>query len=62
MSDLKTERELDTIRGKMLVAAATPEELQDFLRFVAALEQIVDEADGDDYFGTEGWRHRIGVT
>lgn len=58
---LLTERELDTIRGKMLVNAATQEELHAFLHFVAALERLVDEADLDDYFGTEGWRHRLGL-
>lgn len=57
---LKTERELDVIRGKMLVGAASAEELMDFLCFVSELERLVDEADLDDYFGTEGWRRRLG--
>lgn len=29
--------------------------------YIYDLENLLDEADGDDYFGTEGWRHRIGV-
>lgn len=58
---LKSQRELDTIRGKMLVAAATQEELHDFLHYVSALESLCDEAECDDVFGTEGWRHAIGV-
>jgi len=59
--ELRTEKELDMIRGKMLVAAATQKELHDFLTYVATLEGLLEEADNDDYFGTEGWRHRIGL-
>lgn len=25
------------------------------------LEDLLDEADEDDVFGTEGWRHRLGI-
>jgi hypothetical protein len=58
---LKTERELNVIRGKMLVAAASPMELQDFLTYVTALEALVEEASMEDFYGTEGWRRRIGL-
>lgn len=67
---LKSERELDTIRGKLLISgnkgfvathAASQKEINDFLFFVGELEQLLDEADLDDYFGTEGWRHRLGI-
>jgi hypothetical protein len=54
-------RELDTIRGKMMVAAATKEELQDFLTYVTALEGLVEEASEEDFYGTEGWQHRLGM-
>jgi hypothetical protein len=27
---------------------------------VDALEDLLDRADCDDYFGTEGWRHHLG--
>ena len=57
---LKTEKELDTIRGKMLVAKATAEELGEFLRYVSQLEALVDEASDEDFYGTDGWRHRLG--
>jgi hypothetical protein len=40
---LKSMRELYTTRGKMLVAAATAEELQDFLTYVVALEGLAEE-------------------
>src|SRR5678815_62086 len=61
IAKLKTERELNTIRGKMLVAAASPRELQDFLTYVTALESLVEEANLADFYGTEGWRRRIGL-
>jgi hypothetical protein len=57
---MKTEREIDMIRGKMLVAAATPEELRHFLDYVTFLEGLVEEASIEDFYGTEGWRHRAG--
>lgn len=58
---LLPERKLDEIRGKMLVNAATQKELHDFLRYVLALEGLVEDASADDYFGTEGWRHYLGI-
>jgi len=36
------------------------EELSAFLRIVSEMESMLDEADEDDYFGTEGWKHRLG--
>lgn len=55
------ERELNIIRGKMLVAHATPAELQDFLTYVSELEGLLERADLDDVFGSEGWRRRINL-
>ena len=57
---LLDENELDMIRGKMLVNAATQDELHYFLFYVSTIEELIDEADHQDTFGTEGWRHRIG--
>lgn len=57
---LKSERELDMIRGKMLVGAATSDELQAFLTYVSTLEGLVEEASKEDFWGSEGWRHKIG--
>lgn len=54
-------RELDTIRGKMLVAAATVPELHTFLHYVSELERLLDQTDLDDFFGTEGWLHYLGL-
>lgn len=58
---LKSQRELDVIRGKILVNAANTDELHDFLKYVSALESALDEASFEDFFGTEGWQHWIGV-
>lgn len=58
--ELLPEREIDMIRGKMLVAAATAEELKDFLTYVSFLEGLLEEANCEDFYGTEGWQHRAG--
>lgn len=58
---IKSMRELDAIRGKMMVAAATAEELRDFLTYVTALEGLVEEASMEDFYGTEGWQHKLGI-
>jgi hypothetical protein len=60
MIDVISEQEIDMIRGKMLVAAATQEELHAFLNYVTAIESLVEDASCDDYYGSDGWRHRIG--
>lgn len=57
---LVSERELNIIRGKMLVAAASREECHDFLRYVTFLEGLVEDASSEDFYGTEGWRHLAG--
>lgn len=59
MAELPSEQELDTIRGKMLVNAANREELKRFLKYVGELEHLLDLADMEDAYGTEGWRHYI---
>lgn len=106
---LKSQRELDVIKGKASVGAATAAEVQSFSDYysalqgliaeardrapesieewceftgvpaeqletnvgieqgelyfdqVAAIERVLDEADLEDFFGTEGWRHYIGT-
>lgn len=58
--EIVSEQKLNEIRGKMLVNAATQEELHDFLRYVGNLELLVEEASDEDFYGTDGWRHRIG--
>ena len=57
---LISDKEINTIRGKASVGKATPKELQKIFEQLDAIEMWLDEKDGDDYFGTEGWRHAIG--
>jgi hypothetical protein len=59
--ELKTEREINEIRGKMLVRHATEKEIQHFLFYVSKLEMLVDEASCEDFYGTEGWKRYIGL-
>lgn len=60
MKKLANERTILEIRGKMLVNAATQKELHDFLFYVNILESLVEEASMEDFYGTEGYRHRLG--
>lgn len=57
---LLPENELDKIRGKMLVGKATRQELSEFLKYVSAIEGLVEDASLEDFYGTEGWRHQLG--
>ena len=57
---IKDEQEINIIRGKMLVNAASQEELHDFLRYVCMIEALVEEASDEDFYGTEGFRNRLG--
>lgn len=58
---LLTEREMNTIRGKAIVGHASPQEITQIFGHYDILEHWLDEKDGDDYFGTEGWRHALGL-
>lgn len=52
---------VDVIRGKNLVSGARKEDVSLLLDHIDALESLLDEADGDDVFGTEGWRHHLDI-
>lgn len=56
-----TERDIDVIRGKMLVGHASVEDNHEFLIYVNLLEALVEEASCEDFYGTEGWRKRMGL-
>jgi len=60
MIKIEPESKLNEIRGKMLVNKATSKELRDFLTYVRAIEGLVEEASMEDFYGTEGYRHRLG--
>jgi hypothetical protein len=53
-------KELNTIRGKAIVGAATPQELMQVFGHIDILETKMEELDCDDFFGTEGFRHFLG--
>lgn len=57
----QTDKFLNTVRGKALVGHATPAEIMKIFEHLDALEMFLDEHDEDDVFGTEGWRHAIGL-
>jgi hypothetical protein len=57
---LLTSSTLNTIRGKALVGAATPDDILSVFGHLDVLEQKLDDADNNDTFGTEGWRHHFG--
>jgi len=55
--------ELGIILGKIQAVSATRtsdylKDVQKLLKYVKLLHSLLDEADGEDAFGTEGWRHR----
>lgn len=56
-----TERELNIIRGKNLVAKADQDDAWSLLAYIDKLELELDKRDCDDFFGTEGWRHAFGI-
>lgn len=56
-----SDQELNIIRGKALVGAATKEDVLAVLERMNEMESLMDEADCDDAFGTEGWRHVLGI-
>lgn len=58
---LLTDKELNTIRGKAMVGHASTQEILSLFRHLDTLEMKLDEFEGDDTFGTEGWRHVFGV-
>ena len=57
----QTDKTLNIIRGKNLVAAATQDDINKLFEHIDALEMFLDDNEQDDQFGTEGWRHAIGL-
>ena len=37
------------------------DDVYDLLDYINILEDLLDEADQEDFFGTEGWRHHAGI-
>lgn len=58
---VQKDKTLNIIRGKNLAGHATKEDVLILFEHIDALESFLDENEIDDYFGTEGWRHSIGL-
>ena len=58
---IHSDRVINTIRGKNLVGKASKEDIDVLFEQLDAFEQFLDDWDQDDNFGTEGWRHAIGL-
>lgn len=54
---LLSSADLNYLRGKASVGAASTAEIRQVFLHVDALEEKLDEVEQDDTFGTEGWRH-----
>jgi len=55
-----SEKEMNMVRGKIVVGKATTEEALKFIEYVNKLEELVEEASCEDFYGTEGYKHRLG--
>lgn len=58
---VQTDKTLNVIRGKNLVGKATKDDVLKLFEHIDALEGFLDANEQDDLFGTEGWRHAIGL-
>jgi hypothetical protein len=58
---IHSDKTINTIRGKNLVGKASKEDIFLLFEHIDAFEQFLDDWDRDDNFGTEGWRHAIGL-
>jgi hypothetical protein len=56
---LISEKEYNRIVGKLAINL-DKEEWNDFLNVLNKFEELLEIADEDDFFGTEGWKHYIG--
>lgn len=61
MSTLPPTREIMIIRGKNVVEGSSKYDVLRLFEYIDGLEELLDEFDLDDTFGTEGWRHRLGL-
>lgn len=57
----QTDKTMNIIRGKNLGGHATRADVLKLFEHIDALEMLLDDGDQNDAFGTEGWRHRLGI-
>lgn len=55
-----TARELNIIRGKMLMDHPVGHDVWKVFDYIDWLEDKLNECDYDDCLGSEGWRHHFG--
>lgn len=58
----QSEKTINIIRGKNLVGKAEKPDVDKLIEHIDALEMFLDDNEQDDQFGTEGWRHAIGLS
>lgn len=58
---IQTDKTINIIRGKALVSKADDKDIAKLFEHIDALEMFLENNDVDDVFGTEGWRHAIGL-
>jgi len=61
MSKLLSEKQTNILTGKALVGAMTKAEQLKVMEHLNELYFQMDRLDGEDFFGTEGWRHHFGL-
>ena len=57
---MNSTKEYNQLTGKLLVNRLTLEEAQKLVNYIESMEALLDEADLEDFFGTEGWKHNLG--
>ncbi len=55
-----TRDQIDQLKGRIF-ASTIDQDVYDLLEYVKELEYLLDEADQEDFYGTEGWRHNLGL-
>lgn len=54
-----TEAQFNRILGK-ISSMPGDVDFEQFVQLVSSMMAMLDEGDYEDFFGTEGWRHRLG--
>ena len=56
-----TEKEYNICLGKIIAGKPLDEDTaQSLVSLLSRFEDMLDDTDQEDYFGTEGWRHYVG--
>ncbi|MDE3023176.1 MAG: hypothetical protein KGI54_15225 [Pseudomonadota bacterium] len=59
--ELMTEKKLNYYRGLLAAGKLDANQISELFDYIYALEDLLDEADHEDFYGTEGWRYALGV-